>query len=357
MSLEKRKSFIINFSFFVLVAGLIYVVLKYLFGLVMPFLIGFLVALVLQKSINFFATKLRLPKKLVAVVLVVLFYATIGFLLIWLGISLFAELKSVVEKLPKFYSSDVEPVIWRVFEQIERLMARFDLSLVQLVEEFRASLTQSIGKLVSEISSVAIGTITSTVTAVPRMFVFVLLSIISSVFLAVDYTIVTEFLAKLVPRAKREVVHDLKGFSEGIGLKYVKAYVFLILITFTELAIGLSILRVEGALTIAALTALIDVLPVLGTGLVVLPWALFELIKGNLGLALGLSLLYLVITVVRNVLEPKLVGQQIGLHPIAMLLGMYVGVKLLGFIGLFALPFTILVIKYLYDNDKLHFDS
>ncbi|MPN10462.1 hypothetical protein SDC9_157757 [bioreactor metagenome] len=65
--------------------------------------------------------------------------------------------------------------------------------------------------------------------------------------------------------------------------------------------------------------------------------------------------LYLIITVVRNILEPKLVGEQIGLHPLIMLISMYVGVKIFGFVGLVALPVTIVVIKYLYDNDKIHF--
>jgi len=109
-----------------------------------------------------------------------------------------------------------------------------------------------------------------------------------------------------------------------------------------------------GWFSIAAFTAVVDILPVLGTGLVLIPWALFHLIKGNLSLGLGLVLIYVVITVIRNVLEPKLVGQQIGLHPIVMLLCMYAGVRIFGVIGLFILPFSILVIKYLYDHGKLH---
>jgi predicted PurR-regulated permease PerM len=119
--------------------------------------------------------------------------------------------------------------------------------------------------------------------------------------------------------------------------------------------LGLLLLRVDGAIEVAALIALIDFLPVIGTGGIVIPWMLIELIQGKLPFALGLMALYLIIAVVRNILEPKLIGEQIGLHPLIMLISMYVGVKIFGFVGLVALPVTIVVLKYLYDNDKIHF--
>jgi sporulation integral membrane protein YtvI len=200
------------------------------------------------------------------------------------------------------------------------------------------------------VSALAIAAITSTVSWVPKLFVGIVLSVISSAFFALDYGIVVEFLSNLVPEKRRGLADEVKTLLGEIGVKYIKAYALLMTITFVELAIGLSVLGIDGALTIAAMTAVVDILPVLGTGGIVVPWAVFHLIKGNLFLGLGLAILYLVITVVRQILEPKVVGQQIGLHPIVVLLCMYVGVQLFGIIGLFLLPFTILVVKYLYDN-------
>ena len=356
MSVEKRRGFIINTVYFVLIGVIFYVVVQYLFGLVGPFVVGFLVAALLQKSIHFLFRKLRLPRKLVAVVCAVLFYAVIGIVLFWLGVGAFAWLRDVVERLPSFYALEIEPLIMQSFHSIEGLMARFDVSLVQLLEDFHVSLSQSIGRIVSNVSSVAITAITSTVSWVPRLFFGIVLSIISTVFFALDYEMITEFLSSLVPPKRRDLVVELRTLVAEIGAKYIKAYALLMLITFTEMVIGLSILRIEGAATIAAFTAVVDILPVLGTGLVVIPWALFHLIKGNLFLGLGLFLLYAVITVVRQVLEPKVVGQQVGLHPIVILLCMYAGVKIFGAVGLFVLPFTILVIKWLYDHGKLRLD-
>src|SRR5690554_1035232 len=148
MSIEKRKQFIINVSYFVLIIGIVYITIKYLLGLVAPFVVGFLVAVMLQKSINFLAAKLRLPKKLAAVLLVLVFYLVLGVLLFWLGMSVFAGVKDWVEKLPGMYSREIEPVIMDIFQAIERLMVRFDLTLAQFLEDFHVTLSQSIGKIV-----------------------------------------------------------------------------------------------------------------------------------------------------------------------------------------------------------------
>ncbi|GAA0680840.1 hypothetical protein GCM10008903_11340 [Clostridium cadaveris] len=125
-------------------------------------------------------------------------------------------------------------------------------------------------------------------------------------------------------------------------------------LTFLELSLGFFILRIENGVTIAAIIALLDILPILGTGGILIPWVIIELIRGNVYLALGLATLYMLITVVRNILEPKIVGAQVGMHPIVMLICMFVGVKVFGFIGLFILPAIAIIIKNLNDSGKIH---
>ena len=127
----------------------------------------------------------------------------------------------------------------------------------------------------------------------------------------------------------------------------------IITITFIELSIGLSIVRVENAITIALLIACVDILPVLGTGGIVIPWIFIELFKGNIPLAIGLTIIYVTITVVRNIIEPKIVGQQVGLHPIIMLVCIFIGARLFGFLGIFALPIMVIILKNLNDTGKI----
>lgn len=355
MEIENKKKFIVNSIFFVLIFAMVYVVIKYALGLIAPFLIGFFVAFLLKGIINFISVKLRVPRKVVAVFFVVLFYTAAGLLLSYFGARVFTELKDMVVKLPQMYSTDIEPIIIRLFDNIQGVIAGFDPLLVEPIEKMAASLTQSLSSVISGISSNVIGVITSAVSFVPGLILSIILTIISSVFIALDYNRITSAVLSLFPPKVRNLLIEIKGFSTGIGFKYIKAYATLILVTFIEIAVGLSILRVDKAIHIAALIAVIDIMPVFGTGTVVIPWSIIELVKGNTLFAIGLAILYIIITVVRNILEPKLVGKQIGLHPLIMLICMYVGVKVFGFIGLFILPIIAAIMNYLYDNDKIHF--
>ena len=121
------------------------------------------------------------------------------------------------------------------------------------------------------------------------------------------------------------------------------------LITFGELAVGFLLLRVDLALLLAALVALVDALPVFGTGTVLLPWAVLALLGGETGLALGLLALYAAVSFVRSLLEPKLVGGKVGLPPLAALLAMYVGFRAFGVAGMILSPLAAILIKQLHD--------
>jgi len=355
MTIEKRKNFIINICYFALIIAIVYIAIKYVLGLVMPFIIGFIVALLLKPVIYFVSEKSHINKKVAAVTIILLFYSAAGFFVSWIGVRFLTELKNGIIELPKTYSMNIEPAIQEMTENLGKIIARLDPMMVQAIQDMTASLSQSAGSVVSKISSTVIEFMSSSVSALPGLFLGIVFAVISSLFFAMDYSKITGYIARLFPAQNRNLLAEIKEFSTGLGLKYVKAYATLMAVTFAELALGLSILRVDGAITIAALIAVIDILPVLGTGGVVIPWIIIELIKGNTPFAVGLAILYLIIIIVRNILEPKLVGQQIGLHPLVMLICMYVGLKIFGFIGLFALPVAVVVIKHLYDNDKIHF--
>jgi len=124
--------------------------------------------------------------------------------------------------------------------------------------------------------------------------------------------------------------------------------------TFAELSIALSILGVKYSVAIAGLIAVFDVLPVLGTGGIVLPWAAISLLTGDLKMAIGLAVTYLIITVIRNIVEPRIVGAQLGIHPVVTLISMFVGVNVFGFLGLFGLPIFIALLKHLNDKKIIH---
>ena len=114
--------------------------------------------------------------------------------------------------------------------------------------------------------------------------------------------------------------------------------------TFAEIAIGLLIIGFDNAAVIALLIAVFDILPIVGSGIVLAPWAVIKLLQGKIGMGIGLAILWAVVIVVRQIAEPKIVGKQVGLHPLATMLCLWVGLKLGGGIGMFALPISLLII-------------
>ena len=148
-------------------------------------------------------------------------------------------------------------------------------------------------------------------------------------------------------------------FSKTIFTMF-KAYGIIMCITFSELFLGFSILSLMGIMknsyfaVIALVIAVFDILPVAGSGGILIPWALFSLIYGNYKQAIGLIVLYVIITVIRQYIEPKIVGSSLGVHPIVTLMGLYFGLKLFGFIGMFLVPLTVMTLKAFNDAGRIN---
>ena len=348
----QRKKFIVNILFFGLAAAIFYVAVKYVLGWVLPFIIGFLVSLLLRPAILFLSKKSRIPHKIVALVLVLLFYAVVVVILILFGVKLIFVLQDGFARLPTIYSEQIEPLLTGLLARIQELTSKFDPSFNKLIGSMLTSIEDSAGSVVTSISTQVIKFSYSTIFSLPGFLLATLLSIISTVFFSMDFTNITGRAVAFLPVRMQGYISGLKQIANRIGLKYVKSYALILSVTFIELTAGFLIIGVKNAISIAALVAFIDLLPVLGTGAVLIPWALIKLAQGNVPFALGLIILYVVIIIVRNIMEPKIVGQQIGIHPLAMLISMYVGLQVFGVIGIFVLPILLVVVKGFYDERK-----
>ena len=155
-----------------------------------------------------------------------------------------------------------------------------------------------------------------------------------------------------IVRAKNLLVPSLS--------KMGKAYGLIILITFSELVLGLFLLKLIGIYNggyifiFALITAIIDIVPILGTGTVLIPWALYCLLDGKISLAIGIFVMYVCITVIRQIIEPKLVSNQLGIPPFATIIAMYVGTQIFGVLGIFILPITLVMVKLLNEEGIIH---
>ena len=353
MFVEKKRKFIINVLYIALISAIIYVIIKYGLECFFPFIIGFFIAFLLKPLINYICKKTGISKKIIAVFIILIFFLTAALLIVLIGMKLFVELKEIFIHLPELYYQSILPFIYNVFTDIESFYMKLDPTMVNTIRDITLSLSKSLGQIISNVSSKAIDFITSFMSFFPSFLIFIVLSIISSFFIAIDYDNISRFILKQFSINIKLVILDIKNCVIGSMFKFLKAYSVLMLITFIEIFIGLTILGVDNPLGIACIIATLDILPVIGTGSILIPWSIIEFLKGNPLLFIGLLSLYTLVVIVRNVIEPKIVGEQVGLHPLVMLICMFVGAKMFGFAGIFILPIIVIVIKSLNDSGKI----
>ena len=255
--------------------------------------------------------------------------------------------------LPDLYINKIEPSVYEIIEKIQESVDNLDPALVEGITDITMSFGKSIADIITKVSTGFAKYISSVVSSVPSMFIIIMFSIISSYFVAIDYNLIATFIARQFPKKVSETIFEVKNQVVGTLFKLIKSYTILISMTFVELSIGFIILKISNPLQLAFLIAIVDILPILGTGGILIPWSIVSLIRGDLYLGIGIAILYVVVLIVRNIVEPKLVGKQIGLHPLIMLMCMYIGIKLFGFLGIFILPLILIILINLNKVGKI----
>jgi len=341
MNLERKRKFIINVMFWSICLLLGYLFLRYAIVWIMPFVIAFVFAAILRRPINLLTQRTKINRKVSSVILILAAFIVISLLLWLLGAIIANQLSALIERLPHF-ATDVLPnlITNTISGVIQRLPEGFAHSAAGFIDEaVKQTQTYLLG-----LAKTAGGSLMSATTRLPSAMISFMITIIACVFITIDYEHIREFFWRQIPQRFKTTASDTKGFFlAGVG-KMLRAYSLLMLITFGELAIFLTLFGVKNSIAIAALISFIDILPILGTGTVLIPWAVISLVMGNWRLALCLFLAYIVITIIRNFLEPKLVSSQIGLHPVLTLMSMYLGLKLIGFAGMFLLPLGLIIL-------------
>ncbi len=309
---------------------------------IMPFLVAILFAIVMEPVVEFFERKLKLRRGWAVFTSLVLVWGTVAFSLTALIVRLTEELiglyKVLVEHSEQITTSIVDGLarIQLFYVQLnlpDNVQASAQKSLLQYFGNLETVLNHSANALVGFLG------------AMPGFMIFLLIATVATFFIMKDRAWLRESFMAVIPESwrgtTRSVINDLFGVFAG----FLKAYSFLVMMTALQTIIGLKLLGVNYALTLGLVTGLLDILPIVGPGIVFLPWIGYSLLTANTKFAIGLLVLYGVVTGVRQVLEPKVVGDSIGLHPLATLVSLYVGLKLLGPVGLILGP--VVVILYL----------
>ncbi len=350
--MEHKQKFIVNIVYYAILICFAYLGVSYALPVLTPFIEAFVIVWLGRIPAKWIAKKTPLPEKPFRVLFVLFFYAIVAVLFLTIGVKIGSAAGGFVSRIPDIYRQDIVPIFNEMFQYVEETISRMELDPVLMtnLENAFSQFIQSMGQWVSQISVSLVRILSNYVAAVPSFFIRTIIMIVSSFFIALDYEKIIWVLGKIMPKKLREGAHTIKEYGGRVLFQYLRSYALIFCITCVELSIGLLILRVPNAIGLAFLIAVIDILPILGLGGVLIPWLIVSFVLGNYGLAIGLLILYLVITVIRNVIEPKIIGKQIGLHPLLTLIGMFVGLRLFGILGLFGIPIAMSILLQLYKE-------
>jgi sporulation integral membrane protein YtvI len=347
---SQKKKFILNVLFLLAVALCLYVFFCCALCWLLPFVLGLAIAFCLKPATEWIARVTRMRRKPSAICAAVLFYTLLGALIWLLSTFLFGQFATLAQQLPDFFLYEILPLVERINRWSLSLFSRYSPEISEPVRQLQDGVIAFFQELTSAIPMFLAQWVAGLAGKIPYFFMAAIFTVVSSVFLCIDYQTVVSFLFRQLPESWRPVVLEVKNFMVSSLFSMGRAYCYILLFTFLEIFAGLWLLRVPSALVIAAIIAFLDILPLIGSGGILIPWALLELLRGGYPLGVGLLILYGIVTVVRNAIEPKLVGQEIGLHPLATITAMFLGLNLAGFGGMLTAPLAVLLIKHLNEE-------
>lgn len=355
MNTQNRVNFLINALYFSLLAVLSFLAVKYLLKWFLPFILAFLIATAAYRVTEKLSKHGKINEKVSATVLVIFIYAILGCFLIILTSSTILAADKFADRISGLYTNTLVPIFNTVTGWIDNILSHISPDIRHISDMTLEEFYNNFENVISMLSERIIRFAGNLVKNVPSIVAGFLITIVSSIMLSLNYRATMKFLRENLPEKVTAVVTRVKNFVTTSVFKMLKAYITIMGITFLELFLGFLILGIEKPLLLAFVVSLIDILPILGVGIVLIPWIVISLFQKNFFLAIGLGILYLVITVLRNVIEPKVVGKQIGLSPLVSLIAVYVGFRALGVFGMFIFPISLIVIRDLIKNKTIKF--
>lgn len=349
-SKSKKQVIITRISVFIGTIILLLLMLKFAVFFT-PFLIAGIIAILIEPIIKFCMNKLKMSRRVSSFIVVVLTIILIGYIVFWGVTNLASELLKL--------TANIEPAITQMTTTIDTLsdtiVTKFPEIPTQVANALENSIVDFVGKFGNLIASFA-STVVKVLLSVPTMIVNVVITILALVFFTKDRIYVIDMLEHHFPKSWISSAGKvIKEIFLSIG-GYLKVYTKIIIITFFEVFIAFKFifnwfgLNVKYPLAFAIIVAVVDILPILGVGTILIPWSLWLFITGEIGFGFLVILTYIAITVIRNFIEPKLVSKQFGIHPLITLMAMYAGFRTVGVVGLLLGPIMLMILRCIFDK-------
>ncbi len=329
--------------------GIAWLVLQYALPWFLPFIVAFIIARLMEPAVRFLSERYRLRRGFASAACTIIIFAvllTVTSLVIGRAV---IELTAFVKDLPVLLAN-ITHTIGIIGGKIDGFIQTAPPEIQDYLNDALDGFNTWSTELPAALSGKVLGLLSSIAKFTPRLVLFFTACALGSFFISCGYKEVTDFILRQIPKSRHKSLGDFKNDLLVTFGKWAKAELMLAGITFIEMTIAFLLLRIDFAVLLALLVAVVDALPVIGSGAVLIPWALVSLIGGNLKTAVTLAVVYGVNIVVRNLLEPRLIGRQIGLPPIITLVAIYVGYSAMGVSGMILFPIGLIMVKHL--NDK-----
>ena len=355
MKIERKpvKVFLAIVLVVILLVGAIYALpavgrfAVYLFRLFMPFIFAYVFALIIDPLVRKLQSRFKMPRSVTAWVVILVIIGVVGGGLSWIGYIIVNEVRSLSNNLPQIYDNLLSSID-KVKNSFKGFYEVMPMNIQEAVAEFEIQITEKIAQLINSKSLPLVTGAGSAAKSLPKVLISTIVFVLSTFFMISDFERVKSFVKK--PFGKRhltrltEVSLQIKTYLGG----YVRAQGTIMLVVFVILFLSLSLLDINFALLIAIGTAFLDALPFFGSGAVLWPWSVISFVSGDIRMGICTIVIYVVIFVVRQLIEPKIVSKNIGTNPLLTLISMYLGYRLLSVGGMILGPVIMLLIVSLY---------
>ena len=367
-----RVTFLINIAYWTVIIAIIFLVFKYLINLLMPIFLAFVFAAVVRPISRALSSETKyirdkngkkipvkrrfhMNRNVAGIISALVLFIVVGGLLTLIILRLTDTIIEVVSYAPTFYEQSVLPGITKIYDWVLTIGERYDTSVTDAIEQALPNMISSIGSAVTNLSGKIISGVTGIATKLPSLLLSSVICLIATVFISIDFDRITLFVVNNLPARPLRVAINVKNSFLEMIWQFIKSYAIIFCITVSEITIGLMIVGIKNSLLFGILIGIFDALPIVGSGMILLPWALITMLTGKTMRGLGIFIIYVVVVVARQIIEPKIVGKHVGLRPIVTLTCMYAGSKLFGgLVGLFGLPIAAAIIMDLNSNGVFH---
>ncbi len=316
----------------------------------MPFLIAFIISLIMEPLIKWLMTHLKISRKFSSIIVFLLVFGSILGILIWGVVTIISESTNLLGSFNEYYE--------KAYSQVQALVEKFNFNQMKIPSEISHIVENTAFSLLEKISEYlqkVVSGVLKVFSSIPTIAIYFVVFVLSLYFICTDKIYMLDELEHHFPEKwVKKISSQMRAITKTLG-GYLKAEIILILISFLISLIGLYVIQFAGLnvgypLLIALGIAFVDALPILGSGTAMVPWAVISSLNGNLKLGISIIVLWIIMSVTRQLLEPRIVSGNIGIHPIFTIIAMYTGFRLIGVVGMFVGPILLIILKNVFSD-------